>query len=163
MSFLPPNTHQRHNLHTLGLHLHQRPKPDAPRVPAPAARATTPVNAQTTAELTKLLAGLLNVESAAGFMSTTPNFSPQMRADIADVAKAAGRINRRMMHELHAEDMAVVNTLNSRGNLLDRVAILLMHCPEEVAQAAADALATVVTRWVNPPAPRPARRRKIAA
>ena len=134
-----------------------------PAVVAPAPRAKTPVTAAVTANLTQLLAALLNVEAAADYMAATPSFSPQMRADIADVSKAAGRINRRMMHELHGDDVAVVNTLNSRGNLLNRVAILLMHCPEDVAEAAANALADVVTRWANPPKPRKARRLKAAA
>lgn len=129
-----------------------------PRIVAPAPRATRQVSVAEIAHVTKLLGALLNVEDSARFLEKTPNFSGQLRADISQLRRIGAGINARMLKEFAPGDAGVVETLNAAGNLLNRLSILLCHCPPEVAEAAANAAGDVVERWHTPPKPRKARR-----
>ena len=144
------------NLKTLGLLRNTTPQPA--RVVAPAPRATRAVSVEEMAHVTRLLGALLNVENSAKFLAAGPNFSGMLRADLHSIGKLAALVNGRMNAEFTASDTAVIDTLNSCGNLLDRLTILVCHCPPDVAEAAANAAADVIQQWHTPPAPRKARR-----
>ena len=131
-----------------------------PRVIAPAARATKQVSVAESAHVTRLLGALLNLEDSARFLETTPNFSGLLRDDISQLRRIGARINARMLKEFAPGDAGVVTTLNQCGNLLNRLTILLCHCPPAVAEDAANAAGDVVERWHTPPKPRKARRTK---
>ena len=133
-------------LRTLGL-------PLRPAVVAPAPRARAPHGAATAAHVTKLLAALLNVEASAECLARDRDLSPLLRADCAALRKAGRAANARMLAEFHAEDAAVVDTLNQFGNLLDRLALLLAHCAPDVAEAALNAAAEVVQQAYLPETP----------
>ena len=121
--------------------------PPARRVIAPAPRATRQVSVAELAHVTRLLAALLNLEASARFLETTPNFSNLLRVDLRQVRRIGAGINARMLVEFKEEDANVITTLNGAGNMLDRLSILLCHCPPEVAEAAANAAADVVQEW----------------
>ena len=144
------------NLSRLGFPQQMPPQPV--RVVAPAPRATKQVSVAESAHVTKLLGALLNLEDSARFLETTPNFSGQLRQEISQLRRIGAGINARMLKEFAPEDAGVVTTLNSAGNLLNRLSILLCHCPPDVAEAAANAAGDVVERWHTPPKPRKARR-----
>ena len=137
------------NLRTLGLLL--------PRVPAAAARSHVKPTAEQNSHATKLLASILNMEDSAGFLETTPHFSGQLRADLKAIRKAAKALNLRMMSEGHESITATIDTLNTRGNLLNQFALLLANAPEHIALAAMKAAADKVEEMRKP---RPVRRTK---
>ena len=132
------------NLARLGF---PQPMPPAPRVLAPAPRATRQVSVAESAHVTRLLAALLNLEASARFLETTPNFSNLLRDDLRQVRRIGAGINARMLKEFTVEDANVITTLNGAGNMLDRLSILLCHCPPDVAEAAANAAGDVVEGW----------------
>ena len=153
------------NLRTLGLGNHRTPSPlnhlhRPAQVVAAAPRNTTAPTALESAHVLKMLSASFNIEESADYLESTPHYSGQLRDDMRAVRKAAKRVNERMMAESHPELNTAINTLNSRGNLANRVNLLLCLCPEEVAEAAANALAEVIEKWRNPPPPRKARRTK---
>ena len=123
-------------------HLGLPPRPAA--VVAPAARATRRHTNECSAHVTKLLSALLNLESSAAFLSRSRELSPLLRADVAAIHKAGRHANARMLREFHAEDAAAVDTLNSFGNALDAIGLLLAGCAPEVAEDALNAAAEVV-------------------
>ena len=131
-----------------------------PRVIAPAPRATRQVSIAESAHVTRLLGALLNIEDSARFLEKTPNFSGLLRQEISQLRRIGAGINARMMKEFAPGDAGVVDTLNACGNLLNRLSLLLCHCPPEVAEAAANAAGDTVERWHTPPKPRKARRKK---
>ena len=124
-------------------------RPPAPRVVAPAARATRQVSVIESAHVTRLLAALLNVEDSGRFLEKTPNFSGLLRDEISQLRRIGAGINARMLLEFEPGDANVVDTLNQCAGLLNRLAILLCHCPPEVAEQAANAAADIVQAWGN--------------
>lgn len=145
---LPRPSYHQHHQHHLGL---LRPVP----VPAPAPRATRPVSAEESAHITRLLGALLNVEASARYLESVANLTGQLRQDIRQVRKAGQAANARMLKEFSPDDSAALDTLNRAGNLLDRLTILLVHCPPDVAEAAANAAADTVQAWANTVQPLP--------
>ena len=144
------------NLSRLGFPQQLPPLPT--RVLAPAPRATKQVSVAESAHVTRLLGALLNLEDSARFLEKTPNFSNLLRDDLRQLRRIGAGINARMMVEFEHGDAAVVDTMNACGNLLNRLSLLICHCPPDVADAAANAAADVVERWHTPPKPRKARR-----
>ena len=145
------------NISQMGL-LRPQIIPQPVRVLAPAPRATRQVSVTESAHVTKLLGALLNLEDSARFLQTTPNFSGLLRDEISQIRRVGAIINARMLKEFAPEDAGVVTTINSCGNLLNRLSILLCHCPPEVADAAANAAADIVQTWHTPPKKRAAKR-----
>ena len=133
-------------LATMGL-LRPQPIPQPHRLVAPAPRQTQPLTPERAARVNQLLGGLLNVEEAANYLAKTPNFSSLLAGDLHQIKKMAKAINERLLAEFTATDAAAVDSLNHCAKLVERLCLLVLHCPPQIAENAANAADEVVAQW----------------